>query len=416
MQITTELPYSNPEGGNTMSVICCCCSSSKPAENVRFEQETFPHDKGERGHIDESARESTPEDERKTPDITLDDFDPRGLDTVKRKLRNILPQDASYEYICSQAKKYLSPTHMEYYFDHLVSGTAGNAVLETAEELESSLTHPWEKAMLQKRSLRRFDAVMNFPVKLILSDLQRALPPFVSSFAKMIQLEFGALHAALVIDDVVVEWDDTSLILPSTEEREWVFQTRLQGSYNKATEAMKPKMKDSARRMDLQEQIEQVFEVTREKQQAINQLIQIIIHYNENYEYSVLNRNCQHFVIDAMKALGVNEIPQFTGVFQDYFTELKKGKSKNIIEKFDSHAALDEHVNTIIRPGLSQHDLEYLLCQYFMFHVSSRKRSPRGQDADWKCEEETCRMSEIENMLERDTGSLLFTTFSLNSS
>lgn len=393
---------------------CCCCSSNRQAEKVRFQREPVPqsHDNPD----SDLTRENTLEDERKTPDLSLeDDLDPRGLDTVKRKLRNILPQDTSYEFICSQAKKYVSPAHMEDHFYHLVSGTAGNAVLETAEELEASLTHAWEKAMLQKRSLRRFEAVVNFPVKLILSDLQRALPPFASSFAKMIQLEFGALHAALVVDDVVVEWNDTSLILPSTDEQEWVFQTRLHGDYNKVAEAMKPEMRDSARKMDLQKQIEQVFEATKEKQMAINQLIQVIIHYNENYEYNVLNRNCQHFVLDAMKALGVNEIPQFTGVFQDYFTELKRGKSKNVLEKFDTHTALDEHVNSIIKPGLSQHDLEYLLCQYFMFHVSSRKRSPRGQDADWKCEEETCRMSEIEHMLERDNGSLLFTTFSLNS-
>lgn len=388
---------------------CCCCFKKKEETAHMFYHEPVRNS---------DSPAYIPYDERKrqdTPTVTLDDIDQNAFNFVKKKLRRSLPEDTSYEYICSQAKKHLSPSSMEHYFSHLVAESASQVVLETAEELESSLTNTWEKAMLQKRSLQRFETVVNFPVKLILSDLRNALPPFASSFAKMLQLEFGALHAALVIDDVLVEWDDAGLVLPSTSEKEWVFQARLQGSYEKAAQAMKPGMKDSARRMDLKKQIEQVFEVTKEKQQAINQLIQVIVHYNQSYEYNVLVRNCQHFVIDAMKALGVEEIPQFTGVFQNYLTELKRGKSKDILEKFDNHAALEEYVNTIIKPGLTQHDLEYLLCQYFMFHVSSCKQSREAQDPEWKCKEETCRMSEIEHMLERDTGSLLFTTFSLNS-
>ena len=385
---------------------CCCCCFKKGEEN-------------ENDYSTNTGREETPEDERKrhdkTPMSTLDELDPAAFSFVKRKLSKIMPDGTSYENICHQAKKYLSPSSMNYYFTHLVEETAAQAVLEVTNESDASRSNTWEQAMTQKRSLQRFQAVVNFPVKLILCDLQNALPPFVSSFARMLQLEFGALHAALVIDNVLVEWDDGSLILPSKDQAEWVFQTRLRGDYDKATQAMKSGMKDSAREIDFERQIEQVFEVTKEKQLAIDQLIQVIIHYNKSYEYSVLSRNCQHFVIDAMKALGVEEIPHFSGVFENYFTELKRGKSKNVLEKFDTHAALDEHVNTIIKPGLTQHDLEYLLCQYFMFHVSSRKKSPRGQEQDWKCEEETCRMSEIENMLERDTGSLLFTNFSLQS-
>ena len=387
---------------------CCCWCSSSTEEEAETPRDIT------KARCD-FTRETTPENERKIPELPLDDYDPRGLDNVKRKLTDLLPENTSYEYICSQAKKYVSPTHMEDYFFHLVSGTAGNAVLEATRELETSFTHTWERAMMQRRSLKRFQTVVNFPVKLILCDLQRALPPFASSFAKMIQLEFGALHAALVIDDVVIEWDDSSLILPSVEQKEWVFQATLCGDYNKVAEAMKPEMRDSAKKMNVPKQIEQVFEATKEKQQAINQLIQLIIHYNQNHEYSVLTRNCQHFVLDAMKVLGVEKVPQFSGVFQSYFSELTRGKSKDIIERFDTHAALDEHVDTIIQPGLSQHDLEYLLCQYFMFHVSSRKKSPHGLNEDWKCEEESCRMNEIEDILEKCSGSLLFTTFSLNS-
>lgn len=394
---------------------CSCCHLVRRRESsVRYYTETL--------HSPDvtSRRQSTPDDERKhrdnLPDSASEDIDPKALNIVKKKLKNVLPSDTTHEHSCSLAKRYLSPINMEYYFSHLVSGMASDVIIETTDELESSFNNTWEKAMLQKRSLQRFEAVVNFPVKLILSDLKMDLPPFVSTFSKMIQLEFGPLHAALIIDNIILEWDDTSLIMPSTAEKEWVFQTRLEGRYDKITQDMKPEMKDSARKMDLKRQIEQVFEVTKEKQKAINHLIEVIIHYNESYEYNVLTRNCQHFVIDAMKALGIDEVPQFTGIFQNYLKELKKGKSTDILEKFDSHAALDEHVNAIIKPGLSQHDLEYLLCQYFMFHVSSRKESPNAQDPNWRCEEETCRMSDIEYMLERDAGSLLFTTFSLNAS
>ena len=389
---------------------CCCSGDKKEDHDLEFYRKYQEPAKDLRVALIE-----TPEDERKYPDQPsireVQDIDPKTLHFVKKKLIKI--QSGDDECITLLARKYISHSSLERYFSHIVAGPATEVILETTDEIESSFHNTWEKTMLQKRSIQRFEAVVNFPIKLILSDLQIALPPFASSFAKMIQLEFGPLHAALVIDDVLVEWDDTSLVIPSTDEKEWVFQTRLQSRYDKVAKAMKPELRDSARKMDLERQIEQVFEVTKEKQQAISQLIEVIIHYNKHYEYSVLTRNCQHFVIDAMKALGIDKVPQFTGVFQDYFKELKRGKSTNILEKFETHAALDEHVNRIIKPGLSQHDLEYLLCQYFMFHVSSRKLSPYGQDQEWKCEEESCRMSEIEDMLQRDNGSFLFSAFSV---
>ncbi len=351
-------------------------------------------------------------EEIKYPDpIAATDFDPKSLRFVRNKVKKYYPKDTSFEQICSIAKTHLSPIDLGHYFTHLVSGTASDVILETADESGSSFSNTWEKTMQQKRTLKRFEAVVNLPVKLILMDLQNALPPFASSFARMLQLEFGALHAALIIGDVIVEWDDTSLILPIMEEKQWVFQARLESKYDKFAQNMKPEMRDSAHKMDIQKQIEQIFEVTKEKQEAINQLVDLIVHYNEHYEYNVLTRNCQHFVIDAMKALGIEEVPQFTGVFKDYFEELKQGKSIDILDKFEDHAALDQHVNSILKPGLSQHDLEYILCQYFMFHVSCQKNSSRAQDPDWCCEEETCRMSDIEYMIEHDASLLLFTSF-----
>ena len=397
-----------------MSCFCCCSRNRREKKTIRFDRE--PPKNSVTVQEEKTRRDSSP-DERKyrdrTPSTTLDDIDQSAFNFVKKKLRRHLPENTTYEYICSQAKKHLSRSVMKHYFSHTVAD-ASQVVLDTTDEMETTLTNTLEVNMLQKRTQQRFESVVSFPVKLILSDLQNALPPFVSSFARMLQFEFGPLHAALDIDGILVEWNDNGLIMPTTDEKEWVFQARLQGNYDKATEAMKLQVKDSIKRLDFEKQIEQVFEVTKEKQQAINQLIQIIIHYNETYEYHVLTRNCQHFVIDAMKVLGVKEKPQFTGVFQEYFEELKKGKSKDIVEKFESHAALDEHVDAIMKPGLTQHDLEYLLCQYFMFHVSSRRRSPRGQNPDWCCQEEACRMGDIEHML-RNTRALVFRTFSVNN-
>ena len=56
--------------------------------------------------------------------------------------------------------------------------------------------------------------VTHFPVKL---DSQRSsvhLSPFASSFSKMIQMEFGPLYEALIIDNAMLEWDDCGLIMP----------------------------------------------------------------------------------------------------------------------------------------------------------------------------------------------------------
>ena len=399
-----------------ISLLCCCCHSRRNRKVRAGVYRVF------REELHAGNRDRSPEEEQKCADTielsAASNVDPGALQYVNAKVRKLLPPGTSNEHVCTTSRKYISAQEMGYHFLHLASGIAGDIVLETAGEIETSFNGAWERVILQKRTIQRLATVTHFPVKLILRDLQHTIPPFASSFAKMIQLEFGALHAALIIDNVMLEWDDSGLILPTQVDQEWIFKTRLQGTFNKYASAMKPEIQDSARRMDFKKQIELVFEVMKEKQEAIDKLVEVVIYYNTHYDYNVLTRNCQHFVMDAMKALGINKVPQFTGVFQEYFLELKSGKSSNVLEKFETHAELDSHVDTVIKPGLTQHDLEYLLCQYFMFHVGTCRDGQAGgiEDSEWRCREESCRMREIEMMLEREDSSLLFTTFSLNNS
>ena len=57
----------------------------------------------------------------------------------------------------------------------------------------------------------------------------------------------------------------------------------------------------AASELDYKEQIELTYTVTSEKKQLIDALISVIMKHNKNYYYHLFSRNCQHFVIDALK-------------------------------------------------------------------------------------------------------------------
>ena len=145
--------------------------------------------------------------------------------------------------------------------------------------------------------------------------------------------------------------------------------------------------------------------VTSEKKQLIDALINVIIKYNKNYYYHLFSRNCQHFVIDALKALKVEQPTAFTGDLKGYFKALKKGRTPSIPEKFETHGDLDKYViqmqtdNDIAR--ITQQDLEFLLALYFQFHLESKKLLGKDRTAleKWKCEEEECQIGEIERLI-----------------
>ena len=280
--------------------------------------------------------------------------------------------------------------------------------IQTAtSDYETSFSHSKELESAHLRAKHGMARVCHLPVKLFLSRLQQsAVPAAVSITGKLSEmlLEFGALHAGLMVGNIRVEWGADSLINPQWEdpqfvEEDFVAHIHQGGKWAHAASSYNRKVSLADRERRVEDKIELLLESAQKKQQLIVNLVEVIVQYNRTKEYSVLKCNCQHFVADALRALGIESIPKFSGPLNEYLQKLKQYQV-DIPEKFTDHATLDAYVKPKLRGDtLSQHDMEYLLIHYYRLHLNSL---PEDDDIDeWKCEVRSCQYEFLAEKVDR---------------
>lgn len=131
-----------------------------------------------------------------------------------------------------------------------------------------------------------------------------------NAFAAMLNMQFGPLHV-LQVGNIMLDWDDRSLVSPSLlSYKDQLMELDLQPhcKWVECTARYKSRMRKAAQDFNYSEQIELTNMIAGEKRSLIGSLILLIIQYNSYYRYDLTNRNCQHFVLDALSVLNV-EIP-----------------------------------------------------------------------------------------------------------
>ncbi len=309
--------------------------------------------------------------------------EPTNLLDVIRKIQNHPEfKDWTDDAAKQRAKQLTDPVELHGVFSHLLDDRFADQVAQIG--LEATETDHGKEFVSSKevhaakgRAAKQFEIATKMPIKLHLTELSREhrlSKRFMDRFTKTLSMAYGPLHAALVIGDVTLEWNDTSLVIPQLG---WT-EPDLQMDITKETAAMKSitrkevDMKASVDTLNYKKQMELVYHTTVSQAKLIQNLIEVISKYNRLYTYHVFRRNCQTFVVDAMNAMGIKEIPKMTGKLKDYFTELRKG-IKRVPDEFQTHEELDRYVRDSQSTGefanLTQHDKEYLLCLYFKFHL-----------------------------------------------
>ena len=347
---------------------------------------------------------------RKKQARVIEDTTSKAINSVREKLYHALDMSNTEGInIDDMIKSLTEPQLMwEEFFSGIVIDAAADAVEENLVEEQLDFTHSMEIA--SNRALHRLENVCNLPLKLILTPLQHG-KGLVDRFTSLLEMQFGPLHAALQVGDVILEWNDSHLVRPylcDYEDEIHVMQVDMQphSEWVNYTTRNTPKMKEAAEQLDFAEQIDQIYMVTSKKKEMIDALIDVIIRYNKKYHYNSLHRNSQHFVIDALKALQVENPTAFTGGLSDYFKELVKGRTPSIPKQFKTHQDLDAYVIMIKREGhtndMPQHDLEFILTLYFRFHLESKEELRKNSKAleEWKCQEANCQIKELEQLIE----------------
>jgi hypothetical protein len=308
------------------------------------------------------------------------------------------------------AQHLISKDDISDYFSTLVDHPATMAIEENLTEEKCEFTSTYEESRAQERGEERFTKLYDLPLKLILTPLCVG-GRVISKFASLLEMQFGPLHAALQVGDVILEWNDSSLVVPHCAEHDdqlMKTDVRHLTDWVSFTSGEVPRVRKAIQSLDYRKQIELIYKVTAEKQRLIDNLVDVIVTYNRQCYYDIIRRNCQHFVIDALKALGVTEPIEFTGGLGEYFKALKQGRSKALHAKFTDHVHLDNYVREKEQSGeigqLTKHDLEFLLAQYFRYHLEQKTRLQQEEKgvelSEWGCEVKGCSMERLEKRID----------------
>ena len=285
---------------------------------------------------------------------------------------------------------------------------AADAVEYLVQEGMLEFIHPKEVSQAVRRSERRFSNVCHFPLMLILTPFKRGRKK-ANLFASVLEMRFGPLHASLQVGNVILEWNDTSLVAPylcAFEDEMVRLDMQRHSKWINYTAEHHLTMKKAAEELDFSKQIELVYMIASEKN-LIDALIDVIVKYNKHYYYNVIDRNCQHFVLDALHALQVEVPTTLTGKLGQYYKALLKGKTQSVPSEFKTHSDLDKYVMLEVSKGtitdMPQHDLEFILTVYFRFHVESRSKLTGKALDEWQCKESHCRIAEIEEHIRMES-------------
>ena len=280
------------------------------------------------------------------------------------------------------------PEKLQLKFRHLVKEGSQCAVNIDCEEEEDDILQSLAQC---HRSLRQeAEKDCHLTIRLSLQSIPEEKLPLVHSFSSILMFECGPLHAFLTVDNMTLSWGREGIAEPRFDtETEDNFKTR---GNNREEQGLRsddyiPQMSTN-RQMS---KFDTVYQSLSEKAQAITRLVEVIVEYNRNKEYNVLECSCENFVQDVMIAL--NRPLQFGGLLQQRFEQLKQGKLRVPLE-------LKSHVDLYViahKGKLERQDMEYLQCLYFNLHLPEIEES--NNPTQWHCDIATCMSGELDRMI-----------------
>ena len=331
------------------------------------------------------------------------------LETVVKKIEKAFPTKGRNE--TKELAEWLSEKEKfkKQYFVPLQK-RAASAMRVTFEEAKAfgrsaSSGYPNEstKQGSQDRITDEIQAVKKLEVHLLLYELKdehlkqetaKFFHKYVHSFT------FGPYHAALKIGDMVLEWDDSSLIIPrpasdkeDTTGRTLVFEANVhEGNSSSDLEIQEVPVRAGAERtlQGINKQVNYLLDITEEKEHLLDSLAHVIVMYNTKFHYGLFTCNCHHFAIEMLSAMGKEDDARlFQRKTQEHADILIKRGDKAVAE-FNNHKDLDDYVTANI-DTMSQEDDEFCHCHYLLFHAWNKKFPNKPA---WKCDS-TCQSAKL---------------------
>ena len=292
-----------------------------------------------------------------------------------------------------------NPADIKSKFDHLLR--VGNEMaLEMADDDDDDddLLHTMEMKAQHQRVKHDTARACHLPVQLCLQKLQVPTLPGAYTFSSWLKFEYGPFHAAVIVDNMTIEWGRESVVEPHfnpIHEAEFMANVGDQSDWLQLQGKFQMEMSLADTRRNSEEKLRVLCESMAEKSQIIERLADVIVDYNKNKKYSVFSCNCQDFAREAMAALGIKKPVRFRGKLQDHFDQLKRGNVK-VPPELHTHENLDVYIAANVQE-LEKQDMEYLQCLYFKAHLPAIEKS---EDPDaWMCDVATCKSAELDRLI-----------------
>ena len=296
---------------------------------------------------------------------------------MKRKLKSLprYKKEADENQLTSEAKRLISVDELYCDFSHLIQDTH-MAVLEEATQF-LKLNSQEEREAAKEREQMRFDRAARLKLTVCLSDISAGEPSIhkdrtVISTANFLKMEYSGKHAAVLVDDVLLEWDDGNVIIPRrvSGEDKFIFEADVNetGEYFNRIAEVRPQLHDEPKTPEDEGDI--LCRTLTQKLEFINQIIAVVVEYNKAYYYNSISRNCQHFVQAVLKAAKIRG-RRFSTENEEYLKLVRQGKMR-VPQSFRDHQAIDSFVtNSRDKNGLkslNQHELIRLKKAYETHH------------------------------------------------
>jgi hypothetical protein len=136
--------------------------------------------------------------------------------------------------------------------------------------------------------------------------------------------KYGTFHAALAIDNVILEWDDQSIVCPHIDVMSLLISVNIENKNYQNKFSFLMNLVKNAKNFYYRLFVDsQCFgEIATLIENQLDKVADVCVHFNGYREYSLLNNNCQTFVDAVFAKLGLEL--KFEGELQNVIGNLKK--------------------------------------------------------------------------------------------
>ena len=270
------------------------------------------------------------------------------------------------------------------YFHHIVEKLEDgktDAEDDATKAKEEKFKNKKERDYAKERLTVGMKYAKDIEVKLLWLELERVNgSAFVRDATRHIVIEtlagmirsfaYGPFHVALQVDDVIIEWDDSSLIIPHRTSPQPIFAAKVG-----EPQELPRSLEDSLSNTGIVSTANEVSCTAENKLLLIKQLCGVIAFFNTKQEYNFWTNNCQHFAMEVLGHLQVDkgDVRQLFEIRSKALAAIVIAYSKNPkLVEFNSHKELNKYV---IENGetLSPESLEFCQLHYLLFHAMGAK-------------------------------------------